>query len=67
MSDVVDTRRFGSELARHNGLKYKDHSTSDFLLTDAASKWVDQVRRKPNHAALHRRTGCLYLDAASVI
>jgi hypothetical protein len=48
-------------------LKYKDHSTSDFLLTDAASKWVDQVRRKPNHAALHRRTGCLYLDAASVI
>jgi hypothetical protein len=39
MSDVVDTRRFGSELARHNALKYKDHSTSDFLLTDAASKW----------------------------
>jgi hypothetical protein len=48
-------------------LKYKDHSTSDFLLTDVASKWVNQERHKPNHAALPRRTGSLYLDAASVI
>ena len=42
------------------------HGIALEVVTDAASKWADQVLRKPSYAALHLRSRCLYLDAASV-